>query len=140
MIPAISTLRSAESGCGAGAVALLRGVGVLAAVDVLEREGCEVLFLARLGAREVVVLFLLAVDFFVLLVVVLRAIAILLTFHCSTNYSMRAWGLRLLRMRCEGENLSRFVFLTCTIKQNCYNLHIIDTFYLATPPSLYNYP
>ena len=90
-MPAISTLRSAESGCGAGAVALLRGVGVLAAVDALEREGCEVLFLARLGVRdEVVVLFLLlAGDFLVLLVVVLRAIAILLTFHCSANYSMR---------------------------------------------------
>ena len=88
-MPAISTFRSVESGCGAGVVGLLRGAGVLLAAEVLEREDCEVLFLARLGARDVVlVLFLLAVDFLVLLVVLLRAIAKLLTFRWSSNYSM----------------------------------------------------
>jgi len=81
-MPAISTLRSAVSGWGAGVASLLRGAGGLGEEDVLEREGFEVLFLARLGVREVVLgLFLVEVDFFVLLDVVLRAIAILLTFN-----------------------------------------------------------
>ena len=93
----MSTFLSAESGCGAGEMTLLRGVGVFVEVDFWAREGCEVLFLARLGALLVVlVFFLLAVDFLVLLVVVLRAIALLLTFHWSFNYSMRALGLYLL--------------------------------------------
>lgn len=89
-MPAISTFRSVDNGCGAGAPTLLRGVGAFFAVEVLEREDCEVLFRARLGVRDVVpVFFLLAVVFLVLLVVVLRAIAILLTFNWSPNYSMR---------------------------------------------------
>jgi len=89
----MSTLRSAERGCGAGWMTLLRGVVVLVEVEVLEREACGVLFLARLGVLGVVVdFFFVPDDFLVLLVVVLRAITILLTFHWSSNYSMRAFA------------------------------------------------
>jgi len=90
-MPAISTFRSAESGCGAGGVILLRGDEVFLAVEVLDRVDCEVLFLARLGAGdEVLVFFLFPVVFLDLDVVVLRAIRILLTFNWSTNYSVKA--------------------------------------------------
>ena len=88
----MSTLRSAERGCGAGWMTLLRGVVVLVEVEALEREACGVLFRARLSVLGVVVdLFFVPDDFLVLLVVVLRAITILLTFHWSSNYSMRAF-------------------------------------------------
>ena len=90
IMPAISTFRSAESGCGAIGVILLRGDEVFLAVEVLDRVDCEVLFLVRLGAGdEVLVFFLFPVVFLDLDVVVLRAIRILLTFNWSTNYSMR---------------------------------------------------
>ena len=70
---------------------LLRGVEVLEDVEVLARATCGVLFLARLGILGVVVdFFFVPDDFFVLLAVVLRAIAIRLTFRWSPNYSMRA--------------------------------------------------
>lgn len=137
IMPAMSILRSVDNGWDAVKATLLRAVGVLLAVEVLEREVCVVLFLARLGAREVVlVLFLLAVDFLVLLLVVLRAIAILLTFRWSTNYSMRAWGLWLPGAKLGIFLQIPFANLTCTIKQNCYNLHITENFYITTPPSL----
>ena len=82
-IPAISTLRSGErgSGVGAGVMVFLRGVEVLAVPAVRERVVCEVVFLVRPGVLVVVPgFFLLPEVFFVLLVDVLRAIAILLTF------------------------------------------------------------
>ncbi|MEN6531508.1 MAG: hypothetical protein ABFD05_04530 [Anaerolineaceae bacterium] len=89
-IPAISTLRSAERGVGAGWVIFLRGAAVLVVTGFLEREAWGVFFLARLGVLFVVPdFFLLPVLFLVLLVAVLRAIAIRLTFLCSSNYSMR---------------------------------------------------
>jgi len=91
IMPAISTFRSAESGCGAGGVILLRGDEVFLAVEVLDRVDCEVLFLARLGAGdEVLVFFLFPVVFLDLDGVVLRAIRIVLTFNWSTNYSVKA--------------------------------------------------
>jgi hypothetical protein len=72
-------------------VTLLRGVEVLAGRDVLEREVFGVLFLAWLEVLVVLLDFLLVPDdFLVLLAVVLRAIAVLLTFRWSSNYSMRA--------------------------------------------------
>jgi len=72
---------------------LLRGVVVLVEVEVLEREACGVLLRARLGVLGVVVdFFFVPDDFFVLLAVVLRAIAIRLTFRWSPNYSMRAFA------------------------------------------------
>ena len=76
-IPAISTLRSAESGWGAGCITLFRGVGDLVFTTVLAREVWVVLFLARLGVLVVVLVFFLVPGvFLVLLAVVLRAIAI----------------------------------------------------------------
>ena len=78
----MSTLRSAERGCGAGWMTLLRGVVVLVEVEALEREACGVLFRARLSVLGVVVDFLFVTDdFLVLLVVVLRANTILHTFR-----------------------------------------------------------
>ena len=83
IIPAISTLRSVERGCGngVGAAVFLGGVVVLAVPVVRERVVREVVFLVRLGVLVVVPVFFLLPDvFFVLLVDVLRAIAIRLTF------------------------------------------------------------
>ena len=82
-MPAISTLRSVEIGFGVGpgTVVFFRGVGVLVVLVDLEREDCAVVFLGRPGVLVVVPgLFLLPEVFFVLLVVLLCAIAILLTF------------------------------------------------------------
>lgn len=60
----------------------MRGVVFRLDVEVLEREACGVLLRARLGVLRVVVdFFFVPVDFLVLFVVVLRAIAILLTFR-----------------------------------------------------------
>jgi hypothetical protein len=84
-------LRSAESGFGAGVVTFARGVEVLVVRVVFERTVCGVLFLVRLDVLVVVPgFFLLPEVFLVLLVAVVRAIAILLTFPWSLNYSMRA--------------------------------------------------
>lgn len=91
IIPAISTLRSVERGVctGAGAAVFLRCVVVLEAPVVRERVVPEVVFLVRLGVLVVLPVFFLLPDvFFVLLVDVLRAIAIQLTFPCSSNYSI----------------------------------------------------
>jgi hypothetical protein len=88
-IPAISTFLSAERGVGAGWVVFLRGAAVLVVTGLFEREAWGLFFLARLGVLFVVPdFFLLPVLFLVLLVAVLRAIAIRLTFLCSSNYSM----------------------------------------------------
>jgi hypothetical protein len=88
-IPAISTFLSAERGVGVGWVVFLRGAAVLVVTGFLEREVWGLFFLARLGVLFVVPdFFLLPVLFLVLLVAVLRAIAIRLTFLCSSNYSM----------------------------------------------------
>jgi hypothetical protein len=65
---------------GAGVVGFLCGVEVLAVPAVRERVVCAVVFLVRPGALVVPGFFLLPDAFFVLLVDVLRAIAILLTF------------------------------------------------------------
>ena len=65
---------------GAGMVGFLRGVEGIAVPAVRERVVCEVVFLVRLGVLVVPGFFLLPDAFFVLLVDVLRAIAILLTF------------------------------------------------------------
>jgi len=66
---------------GAGMVGFLRGVEVLAVPAVRERVVCAVVFLVRPGVLVVLPgFFLLPEVFFVLLVIVLRAIAILLTF------------------------------------------------------------
>jgi hypothetical protein len=81
-MPAISTLRSAERGCGAGDIGFLRGAAVLVCPDVLERDVWAVVFLATLRVLLVVLgFFLVPVVFLVLLVVELRAIANLLTFN-----------------------------------------------------------
>ncbi len=82
-MPAISTFRSAVRGFGAGAgvETFLRGAVVLGFPADLDRVVFGVVFLVRLGVLVVVpVFFLLPEVFLVLLVDVLRAIAILLTF------------------------------------------------------------
>lgn len=88
-IPAISTFLSAERGGGAGWVIFLWGAVVLVETGFLEREAWGLFFLARLGVLFVVPdFFLLPGLFLVLLVAVLRAIAIGLTFLYFSNYSM----------------------------------------------------
>ena len=118
---------------GAGVVGFLRGVEVLAVPVVRERVVCEVVFLVRLGVLVVVPgFFLLPEVFFVLLVDVLRAIAILLTFPWYSNYSMCDLFNHINKFRVKDYwKLSRV--LACTIRLNCYNLHIIDILDLTTP-------
>lgn len=71
--------------------AFVRGaVGLVVRVD-FDRVVCGVVFLVRLAVLLVPGFFLLAEVFLVLLVAVVRAIAILLTFHLCSNYSMRAF-------------------------------------------------
>ena len=77
----MSTLRSAERGCGAGWMTLLRGVVVLVEWKSWNGKlvGCS--YGHGLASWVVVDFFFVPDDFLVLLVVVLRAITILLTFR-----------------------------------------------------------
>jgi len=71
-------------------MAFLRGDTVFFGAELFAGDAWVVLFFARLGALDVVLdFFPLTGVFLVLLAAVLRAIALMLTFHWYPNYSMR---------------------------------------------------